>query len=292
MPLGCPTCHQPIHQERLICPEGHRFAVTHGVLSLLDPPFARRLRRLDTTRQKHRTTKGERRLDPEVYEDLPFATGLRSRLEWRLRGYDWAVVQEWIGKRPQRVLDIGAWNGWLSHRLALMGHEVTAVDYFADPYDGLGAKRFYRTRWQAIQMDLTDLSPLPSAFDRIILNRCLAFQGDPTAYLAQAREKLAPGGTLLLTGLAFYLDPSRKARAVADMTRDYRERHGVEMFLNPTRGYLDGEDQARLAAVGVRLTPYPQLFLANLKARLRPQHPRYYHGRMDGASAVEGSSAG
>jgi SAM-dependent methyltransferase len=197
-----------------------------------------------------------------------------------------------VGTRPLRVLDIGAWNGWLSHRLALIGHDVTAVDYFADPHDGLGARRFYRTTWQAIQMDLTDLSPLPPAFDRIVLNRCVAFQGDATAYVAQAQAKLAPGGSLLLTGLAFYRDPSRKARAVADTTRDYRERHGVEMFLNPTKGYLDGQDRERLVAAGVRLTPYPQLFLANLKARMRPYHPSYHHGRMEGAEAAEGNSAG
>jgi SAM-dependent methyltransferase len=278
LPLDCPTCHEPVDGERLICPRGHSFRMRDGVLSLLDAHFQQRLERFTAILHEHRTATGKRRLDPAVYEDLPFAAEVWSRLEWRLRRYDWAVVETCVGTHPRRILDIGAWNGWLSHRLASIGHEVTAIDYFADKYDGLGARRFYRSRWRAIQMDLTDLSPLPSTFDHVIVNRCLAFQGDPTAYLAQARAKLAPGGSVLLTGLAFYHEPSRKAKAVESMTREYRKRYGAEMFLNPTRGYLDGQDQRRLAAAGVRLTAYPHLLLANLKARVLPHHPRYYYG--------------
>jgi SAM-dependent methyltransferase len=278
--LHCPTCYQPLHPQRLACANGHAFALTDGVLSLLDAPFARRLQRFNEALAQYRAETGRRLLDPALYAQLPFAAALRPQFEWRLRRYDWAVVQKWIGTRPQRVLDIGAWNGWLSYRLTLLGHEVTAVDYFTDPYDGLAAKQFYPVDWQAIQMDLTDLSPLPPVFDAIILNRCLAFFSDPVAYLAQVQAKLAPGGRILLTGLAFYDNPSAKAQAVAAMTENYRQQYGLEMFLNPTRGYLDKEDRRQLAAAGIRLTPYPQLFLANLKAWLLPQHPRYYYGRI------------
>lgn len=278
--LRCPTCHQPLHPAQLVCPEGHAFTLNDGVLSLLDTSFAERLRRFSDTLARYRADTGRRLLDPALYAELPFAATLRSQFEWRLRRYDWAVVQKWVGKRPQRVLDIGAWNGWLSYRLALMGHEVTAVDYFADPYDGLGAKQFYPADWQAIQMDLSDLSPLPPVFDRIILNRCLAFFSDPLAYLAQVQTKLTPNGRLLLTGLAFYHNPSGKAQVVAAMTENYRQQYGAELFLNPTKGYLDGEDRGRLVAAGVRLRPYPQLFLANWKAMLRPQHPRYAYGQI------------
>jgi len=278
--LHCPTCRQPLDRERLICPNGHSFAMKDGVLSLLDAAFAQRLHRFNATLARHRAATGRRLLDPALYAELPFTAALRDQVEWRLRRYDWAVVQKWVGTEPQRVLDIGAWNGWLSYRLTLLGHEVTAVDYFTDPYDGLAAKQFYPVDWQAIQMDLTDLSPLPPVFDAIILNRCLAFFSDPVAYLAQVRTKLAPGGRLLLTGLAFYHDPSLKAQAVATMTDNYRQQYELELFLNPTKGYLDSEDQQRLAAAGVRLTPYPQLLPANLKAWLWPQHPRYYYGQI------------
>lgn len=286
LPLACPTCRRPLDEERLVCPEGHTFEQTHGVLSLLDASFAHRLHRFNATLSQYRAATGRRLLKPAVYPELPFAAALRSQFEWRLRRYDWAVTQKWVGAQPQRVLDIGAWNGWLSHRLALMGHEVTAVDYFTDPYDGLGARQFYPTRWQAIQMDLTDLAPLPPVFHRIIINRCLAFFGDPTAYVAHVRTKLAAGGRLLLTGLAFYHDPSAKARSVAVMTQQYRQQYGMEMFLNPTKGYLDGEDQRRLAAAGVKLTPYPRLLPANLKARVRPQHPLYFYGEVADAGVT------
>jgi SAM-dependent methyltransferase len=281
LPLTCPTCHQPLAPTGLSCPAGHVFAVQDGVLSLLDAPFAARLQVFNATLQQARSAAGQRMVDAAVYPALPFSAAVRHQLEWRLRRYDWAVVQQWVGPAPQRVLDIGAWNGWLSHRLAELGHVVTAVDYFTDPYDGLGAKQFYPTQWQAIQLDLTDLSPLPAQFDCIILNRCLPFFGDAAEYVAHVRRKLAPHGRLLLTGLAFYHDPTTKAQTVAAMTADYRQTYGAELFLNPTKGYLDETDKQTLQADGVRLTPYPQLWRANLKAWLRPCHPRYFYGQLD-----------
>ena len=42
---------------------------------------------------------------------------------------------------PIRVLDVGAGNSWLSHRLASFGHQVVAVDRLDDELDGLGAWR-------------------------------------------------------------------------------------------------------------------------------------------------------
>ncbi len=205
--------------------------------------------------------------------------GRGLRLEWRLRRYDLEVIKgQMAGRSGQRVLDVGAWNGWLSHRLAEAGHTVTAVDYFADADNGLGARRFYPTRWRAIQMDVRGLSLLDEQFDVVILNRCLAFFSDPAAYVEAARAQVAVGGLLLATGLQFFLSPEGKAREVEEERRRFQAQHGLELFLFPTRGYLDGADKARLEATGLRLHPYPQLWAANLKARLAPSRPRHGYG--------------
>jgi hypothetical protein len=38
-----------------------------------------------------------------------------------------------------RLVDLGAGNAWLCHRLALAGHRCAAVDIHADDVDELGA---------------------------------------------------------------------------------------------------------------------------------------------------------
>jgi 2-polyprenyl-3-methyl-5-hydroxy-6-metoxy-1,4-benzoquinol methylase len=210
------------------------------------------------------------------------------RLEWRLRGYDLAILLKLLRPRRRRVLDVGAWNGWLSHRLSLQGCEVTAVDYFADEHDGLGARKFYSTNWRAIQIDLTDLSVLDECFDIIVLNRCLQFFPDPLTCVRAACQMLSPGGRLIATGLQFYQDPSHKARQVAETRQSYQERYGFELFLRPTKAYLDFDDMKDLEAAGLALKPYPQLRLANLKAAFKRAQPRHLYGVYEAGGSEPG----
>jgi 2-polyprenyl-3-methyl-5-hydroxy-6-metoxy-1,4-benzoquinol methylase len=213
--------------------------------------------------------------DPFLYPKLP--ESLIQDPEWRHRSFDLAIIRHLLAEKTAlRILDIGAWNGWLSHRLAEMGHTVTAVDYFTDPHDGLGARRFYPTAWDAIQMNLEDLSCLEQRFDVIILNRCVQFFLDPPGYAAQARVKLAPSGVMLLTGLAFFRDPHQKIQGVKNL-RAYLNAHGFDFF-KEIKGYLDENDQQKMQNMGIRLSPYPQLRLANLKSLITPTAPRHYYG--------------
>jgi SAM-dependent methyltransferase len=278
MPL-CPICRATLDPSAWNCAQGHAFDEVGGVRRLLAPDLAQRLVALEAAFRAAGRGAGR----AEDYAKLPFGplaeAGPGLRLEWRLRRYDLEVVRRLMaGRSGQRVLDVGAWNGWLSHRLAEAGHAVTAVDYFADADNGLGARRFYPTRWRAIQMDLRDLSLLDEQFDVVILNRCLAFFTDPAAYVEAARARVAAGGLLLATGLQIFDAPEAKARQVADERRRFQARHAQELFLFPTRGYLDGADEARLRTAGLRLHPYGQLWAANLKARVFRSRPRYCNG--------------
>ncbi len=253
------------------------------MLILLGDTFGDRLKTYTSRLDAIRVDEGKWLTDALAYEGLPFSQ-LRCgdaewRIEWRLRAYDLAIVSELLGNRSrQRILDIGAWNGWLSHRLAARGHTVTAIDYFAGEYDGLAARKHYSTHWQAIQMDLTDLSVLDECYDAVVVNRCLAFFPDPAAYLTAVRRLLSPDGMLILTGLQFFQDSSVKARRVAAQRQVYRECYGFELFLKPTKGHLDFDDRRRLQAQGVTLKPYPQLWLANIKSMFRRTLPRHMYG--------------
>lgn len=294
MKLLCPDCRLPLDPVRLACANGHAFGQDeNGVLILLAADFAPRLARFLAAFQLQRA--GEKRLipDPAIYPQLPYAPALRRNHEWRLRGYDLDLItRQLTGRAGLRILDIGAWNGWLSHRLAGMGHQPVAIDYFVDEHDGLGARKWYGSEWTAMQMNLTELAILPADFDLVILNRCLQFQPDPGACIAAAAALLAPGGMLLATGLQIFSDPTVKARQVAELLAAYRRRCDAELFLWPSKGYLDQADRARLSGLGLAIRPYRALFAANLKARLRPTLPWHGYGVMcGGAPAVLNLSA-
>jgi SAM-dependent methyltransferase len=278
----CPDCRAPL-DEAFTCLNGHRFCENDGVLTLVAAGFAEEMQRFASALGAARRAEGRPQLDPTAYEHLPFERpGTRlpgGSLEWRLRRYDLVVINRLLGNlRRQRILDVGAWNGWLSNRLAAAGHMVTAVDYFADEYDGLAARKHHRASWRAIQMDLRDLSVLDESFDVVIANRCLAFAPDPLAFVDQLLERVNPGGLLILTGLQIFRDARAKAQQVRAYLDAHRARHGFDLLLFPTRGYLDRTDHARLQAAGTILRPYRQLWPAHAKALLNPSLPRHYYG--------------
>lgn len=289
--LRCPNCHERLGVRdwgleitlhfspfSLQCPNGHTFAYQDGVLVLLADGFAARLGQFTADLSRARAANDKRLIEPALYPQLPFIKTAEN-WEWRMRQYDLAVVQRAInGRSGLKILDVGAWNGWLSYRLALQGHQVTAVDYFIDEYDGLAAKKFYPVQWQAIQLDLGDLSVLETPFDVVILNRCLQFAPDVAEMVAQARARLSVGGILLITGLQLFADAAPKAQQVAAYRQTHHQQFGFELFLKPTKGYLDWQDKHTLQTLGVQLRPYSRLWLANLKSYLKPALPRHFHG--------------
>lgn len=276
-PLLCPECHGPLTPAGLICANGHAYVWRDGVLVLLSAAFGRRLQAFLDPFAAYRAQEGARLLDPAQYPLLPAGPAVAANFQWNIRRADLHLVQRLLpAARPRHILEVGAWNGWLTHHLALAGHHVTAVDYFDDVYDGLRAHKHYAETWTSIQMDLEDLSLLAASFEVVILNHCLAFFTDPLASVAQARACLAPTGRLLMIGLAFFRDPTwKQAQVAADRAR--RRAHSVEDF-KAMRGYLDWTDYAALRRQRVRLRPYRALWRANLKARLRPSAPYYAYG--------------
>jgi SAM-dependent methyltransferase len=276
----CPTCRDPLDPRSLRCAGGHGFEKIDGILRLLDPGFGERLDGFLELFQPLREADGRRIADPSVFPGLPQV--LSRDPEWRMRGYDAAVIRRLTEDRVcGTALDVGAWNGWLSHLLAVDGHAVTAVDYFVDELDGLGAHRFYSVGWRSIQTDLRDLSILDQRFDLVILNRCIQFFEDPAAMVTSAAERLEAGGLLVATGLEFFADPSGRRQQVEAMLERFRQ-HGIVPFI-PIKGYLDTEDLRRLRAAGLELRAYPQLRMRIARARswLDPKRGRPCFGVLE-----------
>jgi 2-polyprenyl-3-methyl-5-hydroxy-6-metoxy-1,4-benzoquinol methylase len=272
----CPKCHQPIDPTAFICSNQHQFHSENGVLNLLDEGLRQQIDLI----YQHRAQVA-RKL-PEIADDdynhLPYALAAQH-FEWQMRAYDADVVLKLLKSRPrQTVLEIGAWNGWLTHLIAEQGNTVTAVDYFAHPTDGLGAKQHYRVQWSAVKMDITDLSLFEQQFDVIVINHGLHFFPDPVGYVEQVRRLVAPGGLLILIGLTFFRDPTNRRAQVKNLVEQSEKDFGHSLFIKPTRGYMDFADKAKLQAMGIRLYQHRQLWKANLKGRLITGAPAYFYG--------------
>src|ERR1700735_2552916 len=97
----------------------------------------------------------------EYYRSLPYCdTNDKNAAMWAMRAktYEYFVrhilePKETLEQRPLDILDLGAGNCWLSHRLSLRKNLPVAIDIFDDPRDGLAAARHYPTLFPKVVSD-------------------------------------------------------------------------------------------------------------------------------------------
>lgn len=224
----------------------------------------------------------ERILEPALFHRLPEAGVDLDPALWNLRKYDLDLIGRLLSDRASpgglRILDVGAWNGWLSHRLAAMGHHVTATDVFIDAHDGLGAVRHYPHKFLAVQADQERLHLFEGPFDLVVAQRCTGYFVDLRRSIRQLQALVAPGGTLLLTGVNIYRDPRTIRKQLAQDARHFAERHGVPYFFKPVKGFVDADDANVLVQHGIALRSYPQLRWKNRISRPLGRKPQYNYG--------------
>lgn len=289
MNLRCPVCGATLNVEATGCLQGH--AIDRGpgdVIRLMTPDFAARVDRFELALADHLSGQGRARLRPEDYADLPARPAARGIPAWVSRAHDLEIVRPCAPPGAGlRVLDLGAWNGWLSDALSRAGHIATAVSFFGGTEDGLGARgRYLNPAWTAIQMDEDRLDLIDETFDLVIINRSLHAAPDPVERLRAAVRLLRPGGRVIATGLPIYRDPSRRAAEFARTAAAFEARHGVPYRLVPGRDWLGPAEVKGLARVGAAFGGYPGQRLREWKARLNRFSPvmRYLVVRYGGAS--------
>jgi uncharacterized protein YbaR (Trm112 family) len=134
LPFVCPVCRGVLAQvgEVLRCPVDElTFVCEAGIWRFLPPERAAALAQFRQEYETVRRQEGRGSDDPAFYRALPFV----ADPAWAGRGHSYKgllaqVIRPFAQKaqRPLRILDVGAGNGWLSHRLAAEGHVLTAVD--------------------------------------------------------------------------------------------------------------------------------------------------------------------
>ena len=190
---------------------------------------------------------GYRSPEPDYYRALPVVSGRDSQAQvWRVRRESFAHLTQRVlprfPQRPLRVLDLGAGNGWLSYRLAELGHHCAALDWLDDEADGLGARRHYPLRFTCLQADFDQLPFHPRGFELVIFNAALHYSPDVRATLERAADLLAPGGALVIMDSPLSLTEASGQRMLAEQTEQLKAQSGLNEIVQPGEGYLTFSD--------------------------------------------------
>jgi SAM-dependent methyltransferase len=289
--VRCPSC-------------GHLAPCVEGIWRFLPPNAAARYAPFlaDYTRIRHAEQRGSD--DPAYYLALPDCPPDHPiAAQWALRRRTYAAFTRRVLPRlgsGLRVVDLGAGVGWLSHRLAQLGHHPMAVDLTTDDRDGLGAGRHYRPAtsnecrdrrqaeprpWPRVQAEFDRLPLAAEAADLVIFNASLHYSTDYEVTLAEALRVLIPGGTVAILESPIYRRPDSGRRMVEERRADFARRYGTRSEALPSRDYLTWEGIEDLGKrLGIRfqaITPW-----YGWRWELRPWIARLKHRREPSRFAI------
>ena len=245
--FACPVCHGPLDGqvgEMLACPRCElRFDRRGGIFRFLTPSLERAaepfLRQYRTVREHD----GYRSTSAQYYRMLPYVPPDDPQAaEWRLRRESYAhLLRDALpldASPALRVLDVGSGCGWLSHRLATLGHHAVAVDRIDDEADGLGAYRHYEVAFAAVQADFDHLPFQAAQFDLVVFEGVLHYAPDPAATLTEAGRVLVPGGSLVVMDSPVFARDADGEAMMTDLLRRLRAAHTLPAVIRPGVGFL------------------------------------------------------
>jgi SAM-dependent methyltransferase len=272
VPLACPVCRSPLQlQEKCArcTPCGTTYELCGGIWRLLPGQRAAALQPIIQRYETVRSREGWGSEDPSYYRELPFRdTSGRFVLTWRIRAANYRTLIRRVVRplerreaRPLVILELGAGNGWLSHRLAQRGNRVAAVDLLTNDLDGLGARQRYGGRFVAVQADF-DRLPFPAGVaDLAIFSAALHYSPDARVTLAEACRVLRERGVVAIVDTPLYHDEASGLEMLRESDERFRADHGVSATPASAEGFLTHARLRRiLPSLGMRwkvVRPWP-----------------------------------
>jgi SAM-dependent methyltransferase len=205
-----------------------------------------------------RRAEGRSSADPEYFRALPYrdVTGKNSG-QWSIRARTWrhferAVLAKIERKvaRPLDILDLGAGNGWMSHRLTLRDHKPVALDIFPDHGDGLRSTRHYPRWFPCVEAEFDQLPFRDAAFDLAIYNSSIHYSTDYRRTLAEARRCLRPWGRVIIMDSPVYKLPEHGEQMRTERHELFERQFGFRSDSVPSIEYFD---EAALDSLGRNL---------------------------------------
>ena len=186
----------------------------------MTPAFSEALERFRSDYGAHRATEGRGHGRAELLS-LPYLANGPLARQWAVRARTFDAFLRRVVRPAGRqldILDLGAGNGWLSHRLATEGHRCTAIDVRDDNVDGLGAAgAFFGQADFDCLIAAFEAVPLPDqSADLAVFNAALHYATDLGATLAEASRLVRQGGTIAILDSPFYARETDGAAMVAE----------------------------------------------------------------------------
>ncbi len=152
-----------------------------------------------------------------------------------------------------KILDLGAGNGWLSYRLASLGHLPFAIDLLTNHYDGLAAAAHFQSAipqlFPRFQAELDHLPFADDQFNCAIFNASFHYSENYERTLAESIRCLVPGGMLIIADSPTYSDASYGEQMIQERREHFQQQYGFKSDGLKSCEYLTPE---RLIALEAR----------------------------------------
>ena len=232
----------------------------HGIWNALPPKRQAYYERFIREYEIVRAREGRGSENASFYFALPHKdlTG-RNPWQWKIRSRSFRYIEREIlpdlenrWNRPLVVLDLGAGNGWLSHRLALRGHFPVAVDLLTNEFDGLAAASHYAKKlpklFPRFRAEVDRLPFANAQYDCVIFNASFHYSEDYSRTVGEAIRCLRSGGAIVIADSPWYSREEFGLRMVRERRRDFQERFGFPSDGLASLEYLTDERLFALTA--------------------------------------------
>jgi SAM-dependent methyltransferase len=292
--LRCPRCSANL--SSLSCAKCEmEMCESDGIIHGLRPERAEHYARFIAEYEHIRAEEGRGSTGPDFYLDLPYsdASG-RNKDQWRIRSRTYQCLLDRILTPTlslgAKILDLGAGNCWMSHRLARAGYNMVAVDLLTNPYDGLRAADHYREYlpelFPRFQAELEHLPFQDQQFDAAIFNASFHYAEDAAAALAEALRCTRRDGIVAISDTPWYSCEASGFKMVKERRQSYLGRYGTaSASLDSIEFVTDDRLQTLERQFGIRWKVYSprygvrwamRPYLAMLRKRREPARFRIY----------------
>lgn len=242
MTFVCPRCRaelRNVSQTALLCPQdGFTFEQRDGIWRFLLPERESHYARFIRDYEAVRRAEGRFSAHAEYYRSLPFKDlSGRFSADWKIRAASFRALAGLL-RAESKILDVGAGNGWLSNRLSALGHRVWAVDLLVNAEDGLGAWKFYETKFTPVQAEFIRLPFAAQFVDAVIFNASFHYSESYEETLRESLRALLPSGRIIVMDTPVYHDADSGVKMLEERREQFLARYGFASDSIASEGFL------------------------------------------------------
>lgn len=243
----CPRCRSPglafsdFTAQCAGC--GYLVRMVDGIWHFVIDERLQSFHRFLDTYTRVRVAEGRASYDVPTLQSLPLCpSGHPLSGQWSIRAKSFMRLLRLLRqqlRRNDRVLDLGAGTGWLSHQLDAAGYRPCAIDLSVDAADGLGASRHFAGRWPRLQAEFDDLPLADSQGHCAIFNASFHYCTDQQRAIGEALRVLVPGGLVIILDTPIYSNEASGRQMLEEQQLYFERLIGERSDSIAASGFLD-----------------------------------------------------